>query len=184
MSVGGSNPSGTVVLSGSSNVPVLQIQFTNTAATPVTITSLQVPVSGGAGVVSVSLTNGASTLGTGAPSGGTAVINLGSPIALGPNQTGDYILNVSFAPTASGNFNVSLGSSNVTAVFSNGLANVTGSATSNTFVVEQATSTPLPTATETITPTLTPVTQVVISAPYPNPSEGGPYQMGHLYPVF
>jgi hypothetical protein len=180
LSVGGSNPSGSVVLSGTSNVPVLQIQLSNTTSTPVTITSLQVPVSGGSGVISVSVTNGSEVLGSAAPSAGTAVITLTIPLVLGPNGSGTYDVTFSFAPTASGNYGTVLNSNQVSAVYSNGTADVTGSAASNTFVVVEATQTATPTSTASLTATPaatltpTPVSQTVISIPYPNPVHVAP----------
>ncbi len=213
LAVGGSNPSGEAVLPGTANVPLLQFQLTNTGSMNVTVTSLQVSIQGGSGVTEVSLTLGSLVLGTGSLSSGTAVLNLATPIILGPGGIGSYMVDFSFSTSAQGTYAAVLSPTDVTGVFAYGTANMTGGTlTSNNCVVELATATvtstltsvwtalppatatatatatstasatstvtPLPTPTITATlvwtgtPTYAP--NVVISPPYPNPSQGGP----------
>jgi hypothetical protein len=184
--VSASGSSGTVnVLSGSSNVTVVQIHLNNSSNMAVTLTQLNLAGSGGnpSGITSVSvLINDTPAGSPTAFSGNPVNVNLNNYVLLPGSQTLQILAN--FSGTANGTFQLSIDSMAGNSANNGGQpAAFTGVPVSGyTVTVQPPTSTPTlsPTATSTFTATVSP-TSTTTPAPtpisgvvgiYPNPVTG------------
>ncbi len=189
VTLGTNSPAGSNQIPGSSNLPVLQVNASNTGNGAATITSLKLTASGTGnditGIASVSLyldannngvADGTETLlatGNYGADNGVLTFNFNQVVSAGGSANYLVVYNFSALAPAGTYQAVLAGNSDATGV--NG-------ATGNPVIFSGA---PVGGAVVTVsnsTPTPTPVTEIKINPPYPNPSFGGPVTLNVQLP--